>query len=280
MHSNEDTNLPVAPKGAPSLTKALVQNEHAEAQIADAAKELASVNGVLKTEVAQKDPPLKVEKALEKSEAVEQKVQDVANELSNINRTLHDEVRDRIMLDDQFAAVTEQSEASRYAAFHDPLTGLPNRSLFIDRLEHGLALARRQKWHLALMFVDLDDFKAVNDTHGHDAGDRVLQIIAQRLKESTRQDDTVSRHGGDEFLYLLTKSRDNKIISAIAEKLIITIQLPCVVAAGDRSISLSISASIGIAIYPKDGRTADALMKSADVAMYRAKQGTARYAFA
>ena len=193
-------------------------------------------------------------------------MQAIADKLSSVNRTLHGEVRDRIMLDHQFAAVTEQKEASRYAAFHDPLTGLPNRTLFMDRLEQGLAMAQRQKWHLALMFVDLDGFKEVNDTHGHDAGDRVLRTIAQRLKESSRTDDTISRHGGDEFLYLLMKTGDSKAISAIAEKRIISIQQPCKIATGDHSISLTISASIGIAIYPKDGVTVDALIKSADVA--------------
>ncbi|MEO8385520.1 MAG: GGDEF domain-containing protein, partial [Betaproteobacteria bacterium] len=115
--------------------------------------------------------------------------------------------------------------------------------------------------------ANLDSFKEINDTHGHDVGDRILQTIAQRLKEISRADDTVSRHGGDEFLCLLMKSPDNETIGAIAEKFIKAIQMPCEVTVGDDSIRLTINASIGIAVCPKDGRTADALIKSADAAM-------------
>ena len=108
----------------------------------------------------------------------------------------------------------------------------------------------------------------------------MLQTIAQRLKENSRADDTASRHGGDEFLCLLMKSPDNTTIGTIADKFIKAIQLPCDVTVGDDSISLTINASIvGIAVYPKDGRTADALIKSADAAMYQAKLGESRFAF-
>ncbi|MEO8545534.1 MAG: GGDEF domain-containing protein, partial [Burkholderiaceae bacterium] len=267
MTTNNSKESPVSNDGAKSLTGALAQYEHAKDLVSNAAAELSSVNVVLTQELAEKYPLPKVERALDKSRVVEETVQEVADELSAVNRTLQAEVRDRIMLDHRFAAVTEQGEAARHAAFHDPLTGLPNRALFMDRLEHGLAMAQRQNWHLAVMFLDLDSFKEINDTHGHDVGDRVLQTIAQRLKEISRADDTVSRHGGDEFLCRLTKSPDNKTIGAIADKFIQAIQLPCEVTMGDDSISLTINASIGIAVYPKDGRTADALIKSADAAM-------------
>ena len=126
------------------------------------------------------------------------------------------------------------------------------------------------------MFLDLDGFKGINDSYGHDVGDRVLQTIAQRLKENTRDDDTVSRHGGDEFLYLLMEVRDERDIALIAEKILNAIQVPCNVSARD----LTISASIGISIFPKDGTTADTLVKSADKAMYHAKQTKSGYAFA
>ena len=272
--------VPTDSKGAIQLSNALAQNELAKGLVANAAAELSSVNVVLKQELAEKNPPPTVIKAIKKSEDVEEKVQDVAEKLSVVNRALEGEVRDRIMLDHQFAVVTEQREAARYAAFHDPLTGLPNRALFKDRLEHGLAQAERHGWNLALMFVDLDAFKQINDTHGHDAGDRVLQLIARRLKQNSRADDTVCRYGGDEFLYLLVEAGNEQAVSAIAQKIIKVIGLPCEVSAGDKTISVSVTASIGIAMFPKDGTTTDALVKSADAAMYRAKADKPRYAFA
>src|SRR4029079_6103695 len=177
--------------------------------------------------------------------------------------------RDRNLLDHQLAAVTEQEEAVRHAAFHDVLTDLPNRALFNDRLEHGLAQAKRHGWAVAVMFVDLDKFKSINDLHGHDVGDSVLKTISARLKKNARVDDTVSRHGGDEFLYLLMEVRDEKTIASIAEKIIKIIQVPCSVTVRDLNIELCIGASIGVAIFPHDGATADALIKSSDRAMYR-----------
>jgi diguanylate cyclase (GGDEF)-like protein len=184
------------------------------------------------------------------------------------------------MVEHQLAAAIEQEEASRHAAFHDVLTGLPNRALFNNRLEHGFAQARRHGWTLAVMFVDLDDFKILNDSYGHDTGDVVLQTIARRLEENIRGADTVSRHGGDEFLYLLTEIRDEQNIAMIAEKVIQAIQAPCNVSVRDLDISPSIKASIGISIFPKDGTTAEALVTSADTAMYRAKQAKSGYSFA
>ena len=280
MSANPASALPKGSKGTIPLSKVLAQNEHAEGLVADAAEELSSVNAVLKDELAGKDPPPAVERVIEKSEAIETKVQEVRDKLSVVNRALEGEVRDRIVLDHQFAAVTEQGEAARYAAFHDPLTGLPNRALFKDRLKHGMAQAERHGWNIALMFMDLDAFKQINDTHGHGAGDCVLQLIAQRLKQSSRADDTVCRYGGDEFLYLLVEAGNVQAVSAIAQKMIKVIGLPCEVSAGDKTMSLSVTASIGIAMFPKDGGTAEALVKSADAAMYRAKADKPGYAFA
>jgi diguanylate cyclase (GGDEF)-like protein len=119
----------------------------------------------------------------------------------------------------------------------------------------------------------------VNDTYGHDAGDIVLQTAARRLRENTRGDDTVSRHGGDEFLYMLTEAPDQASLAMIAQKILEAIKAPSDVKVRDLDIALSIGASIGIAIFPKDGATADVLIKSADSAMYRAKQSKSGYAF-
>jgi diguanylate cyclase (GGDEF)-like protein len=280
MTTDPKAELPKSTKSTKSLTKVLDQSEHVKDLVEECAEELSSINTVLKQEFVDRDPLPEVENALEKSETVESKVQEAAEELSVVNLALEDEVRERQMLEHQLAAVREQEEAARHAAFHDPLTGLPNRVLFNDRLEHGLTQAKRHGWILAVMFVDLDDFKSINDSYGHDVGDSVLQTISQRLKENTRADDTVSRHGGDEFLYLLMEIRDERDIMLIAEKIITAIQEPCDIRIRDLVISPSISPSIGISIFPKDGTTADALIKSSDKAMYRAKRTRSGYAFA
>ena len=245
-----------------SLAEALRESERVRRLIAESAGKLASPDAVLERE------------------AIAARLQEAAGKLLAVDRALEAEIRAREMTAHQLAAAMEQKEGARYAAFHDVLTDLPNRALFKDRLEQGFAQAKRHGWALAVMFLDLNDFKEINDTHGHDAGDLVLQAIAVRLKNSTRGDDTVSRHGGDEFLYLLAGIRDEKNIAMVAEKIIKAIQAPCDIKVRGHGISLSVRSSIGIAVFPKDGASADELIKSADRAMYRAKQGSSGYAFA
>ncbi len=271
---------PADAPAAKSLTRVLGQSEQVKDLVEEAAEELSSVNTVLKQELAEQNPAPGVENALAQSEAVEDKVQDASERLSVVNQALKSEVQDRHVLEEQLAEVTRQGEADRHAALHDPLTGLPNRALFDDRLEHGMAQAKRHGWALAVMFLDLDGFKNINDTYGHDAGDDLLRQIAVRLKENTRSDDTVFRHGGDEFLYLLMEVRDERDIVSVAGKLIKAIQAPCDIDLHGLIISPSVSASIGIAVYPKNGATAQMLVKSADKAMYRAKRDKAGHAFA
>jgi two-component system cell cycle response regulator len=151
---------------------------------------------------------------------------------------------------------------------HDSTTGLPNRGLFDDRLTHAIALAKRHTWMLAVMFVDLDRFKCINDTHGHAVGDGVLKEVAKRLLQHTREEDTVCRNGGDEFLYLLMNPQGTEIIEQIASALLKSIGQP--IDMGD--LQPVIQASIGIAIYPGDGTTGEQLIRNADSAMYRAKK--------
>jgi diguanylate cyclase (GGDEF)-like protein len=280
MNDNQKLYAPAIVPAAGSLTKVLDQSAHIKDVVEKCAQELSTVNSVLKHELVGLDTLPAVEIALEQSETVESRVQVAAEELEAVNQALETEVREREMLEHQLAAVKEQEEAARHAAFHDPLTGLPNRVLFNDRLEHGLAQARRHGWKIAVMFVDLDDFKSINDAYGHDVGDIVLQTIARRLRENTREDDTVCRHGGDEFLYLLMEIRDERDAIKIAEKIIEVIQEPCDIRVRDLAISPSIGASIGIALYPTNATTADALIKNADKAMYRAKRIRSGYAFA
>jgi diguanylate cyclase (GGDEF)-like protein len=154
-------------------------------------------------------------------------------------------------------------------ALHDSTTGLPNRDLFDDRLTHAIALAKRHAWTLAVMFLDLDRFKCINDTHGHAVGDEVLKEVAKRLLQHTREEDTVCRNGGDEFLYLLMNPQDTGNIERIARNLLKTIGQP--IDMGD--LQPVIKASIGIAVYPDDGTTGEQLIRNADTAMYGAKKG-------
>ena len=153
-------------------------------------------------------------------------------------------------------------------ALHDSTTGLPNRDLFDDRLTHAIALAKRHAWTLAVMFLDLDRFKCINDTHGHAVGDGVLKEVAKRLLRHTREEDSVCRNGGDEFLYLLMNPQGTGNIERIAATLLQTIGQP--IEMGD--IQLVIKASIGIAVYPDSGSTGEQLIRNADMAMYRAKK--------
>jgi diguanylate cyclase (GGDEF)-like protein len=248
--------------------------------VEECAEELSTVNSTLKEEFGEAAPSPGIEHALHKTETIESKVQEAAEELSTVNQALEEEVRERERLEHQLASVKDQEEAARHAAFHDPLTSLPNRVLFNDRLEHGLAQARRHDWMLAVMFIDLDDFNSINNAYSHVAGDKVLQLIAGRLKNVTREDDTVSRHGGDEFLYLLLEIKTEADAAMVAEKIIHAISEPCDVTVSGLAISPTVRPSIGIALYPKDGDSADALVKSADRAMYRAKRTSAGYAFA
>lgn len=168
-------------------------------------------------------------------------------------------------------------EKIEYQAYHDVLTGLPNRLLFRDRIAPALAHARRTSCTAAVLFFDLDEFKAVNDRLGHTVGDRLLQVIATRLGHSIRSEDTVARMGGDEFTVLLADVGDGRGATTVARKILEAIQEPVKV---DEHV-LRVTTSIGIALYPGDGFDAEALLKSADRAMYRAKQlGKNNYQYA
>jgi len=155
-----------------------------------------------------------------------------------------------------------------FLAHHDPLTGLVNRHLFNDRLESGLTLARRNKEQLALLFIDLNDFKLINDTLGHEAGDHVLQEVARRLLDAGRGSDTVARLGGDEFMIILNALRDKKAAEGVADKILHRLCQPILV----NEKVCSIGACIGISIYPEDGEDAETLLRKADKAMYCVKQ--------
>jgi diguanylate cyclase (GGDEF)-like protein len=166
------------------------------------------------------------------------------------------------------SAAQHDVRVARMRALHDSLTGLPNRELFDDRLTHAIALADRHDWTLAVMFLDLDQFKNINDVYGHTVGDAVLKTIAQRLLHYVREEDTVCRTGGDEFLYLLMNPRRKRDIEHIAKSVLQTISQSVAIAGTE----LAIKPSIGIAIYPEHGASGDQLITNADAAMYSAKK--------
>lgn len=153
-------------------------------------------------------------------------------------------------------------------AHYDPLTDIPNRILFRDRLEHAIRLAHRDNTSFTLMFIDLNGFKEVNDTFGHDVGDEVIRLCAQRLKTCKRRSDSVARMGGDEFTLLLENTDNSTDIAHVASKIVSRVGEPYKVG----EYELTIGCSVGIAVYPQAGRDADVLLRNADMAMYQAKQ--------
>jgi len=154
-------------------------------------------------------------------------------------------------------------------AHYDELTGLPNRALFFDRLEQVLELSRRKERSFCVLFIDLDGFKGVNDTHGHDAGDELLVEVGRRLRGLIRASDTVARLGGDEFTLILTDLQDRAEAKQVARRIREAISEPMKLAGS----ICQVGASIGVASFPRDGQDSDQLVSSADSAMYRAKHG-------
>ena len=153
-------------------------------------------------------------------------------------------------------------------AMHDALTGLPNRRLLFDRLALAVAHAHRNKSMMAVMYLDLDGFKQINDTLGHDAGDTLLRMVADRLVAAVRQEDTVARLGGDEFVIALWESNHADGVAKLASKVMQAVSQPYRIQGRD----VNITASIGVGIYPTHGEEVETLMKSADLALYDAKR--------
>jgi diguanylate cyclase (GGDEF)-like protein/PAS domain S-box-containing protein len=178
------------------------------------------------------------------------------------------EIEEIISVSRDISERRQAEEQIEYQAYHDALTGLPNRLLFRDRLTVALAHAKRQRMPLAVMFLDLDRFKFVNDTLGHSLGDEMLKAMAARLRSVLREEDTVARMGGDEFTVLIAEIASADDAPKIAQKLLDAIAHPVNVEGHE----LYITTSVGIALYPNDGDTAESLLKNADSAMYRAKE--------
>ena len=261
-----------------SLGRVLKKNEKIKETVKKAAGELTLVNEVLKQE---KVPVQIMKQALTQNENVEQKVAEAADDLKLVNVKLAEEMAERIVIEseladtkadlaearDDLSKAQVKTEEAQQIALQDSLTGLPNRISFERSLDHGLVQAKRHGWGLAVLFIDIDKFKNINDSYGHDMGDQVLVMAANRLTSFVRDEDIVSRWGGDEFVCLLFEVKQEADVTRLAEKMINRIAEACEF----NGIALSIRASIGIAIYPADGDTADVLFKNADTAMYKAK---------
>ncbi|MGB0684443.1 MAG: diguanylate cyclase domain-containing protein [Magnetovibrionaceae bacterium] len=198
-------------------------------------------------------------------------------ELSKLNRTLEQRVRDRTAeLEAEIGERKRAEEQLRHAATHDALTGLPNRSLVMDRLGQAVLHARRSGTMVALLFIDLDRFKQVNDTLGHDAGDELLQLVAQRLKDQVRSSDTIGRLGGDEFIAVLDGLSDEEPAQTIGQAIVDRLGDPFFLPEGRADIG----ASVGIGLFPLDAEDPQSLLKRADEAMYHVKKdgrGTVRF---
>jgi diguanylate cyclase (GGDEF)-like protein/PAS domain S-box-containing protein len=177
-----------------------------------------------------------------------------------------------LTLVEDITELVEAEERIRHLAHHDPLTGLPNRLLLQDRLEQALARARRARSCVAVLLVDLDDFKSVNDTLGHLSGDELIRMVAHRLRSLVRRSDTVARLGGDEFAIVQTDLRQTAGAAALAEKMMAALRDPFDLD-GRRAL---VGASIGVALFPDDGDALEPLLRHADVALYRAKAETRR----
>ena len=162
----------------------------------------------------------------------------------------------------------EMTQKMAHLAHHDFLTSLPNRLLLNDRISQAITSAQRSGTHLALLFLDLDHFKHINDSLGHATGDRLLQLVTQRLNACVRVSDTVSRQGGDEFVILLTGGHHGEDVTLIADKILADMALPYFIGNNE----LHVTTSIGISVYPEDGDDAETLIKNADTAMYHAKE--------
>ncbi|MDH3319290.1 MAG: diguanylate cyclase [Betaproteobacteria bacterium] len=216
---------------------------------------------------------LLLEATRESERELEQRIAERTAELNGVNERLRAEAREREGL---MAQLREQEQHLRFMAQHDALTGLPNRLSMQQRLALAMELAKRNRKKLAVMLVDLDDFKFINDTRGHPAGDQALVQLAARLRTSVRGSDTVARYGGDEFVLLAGELDRGEDAAMIAEKVADMIQVPLAIEGGPAQVSCS----IGISVFPDDAETGEALIAFADKAMYASKsEKDRRYAY-
>jgi diguanylate cyclase len=235
---------------------------------ANAAKEIAQLEAMVAT-------------LQEKLGRLNDEVAQAESRLGNSESVLLLEANEQLVLAalrsrDEVATATGALEALAQISQHDALTGLPNREQLHQQLRRAMVFSRRRDSRLALLFLDLNDFKEVNDALGHAVGDEVLKIVAQRLSACMRETDTVSRHGGDEFVILLSEISDPADAAQVAGKMIAALTAPCRI---DDHV-LRLTASVGVSVYPDDATDADKLLSLADASMYRAKrEGAGSFVF-
>ncbi len=185
-------------------------------------------------------------------------------DLVEVKTRIHNMLEVRLL----YRQLEHYSHALESLALHDELTGLPNRRLLMDRLSLAIAYARRNKRAMAVMYLDLDGFKQINDTLGHDAGDTLLRMVATRLVAAVREADTVARLSGDEFVIAMWELSHADDVARLASKIIQAVSQPYAI----QGRGVSMTASVGVGIYPTHGEEAETLMKSADLALYEAKR--------
>lgn len=285
MKSKSKDRKKTVPGKNAALERVISKNEKIKETVKQAANEITYVNATLKQGDEVEIPVQIIKEAITQNKEVEYKIAQAAEDLHQVNSELAKEVAERVAIEtelsdmkndladvrDDLSKSQAKEEESRKVALHDALTGLPNRVLLEERLDQGLIQAKRHGWKLAVLFLDIDNFKSINDSYGHDLGDKVLLTVADRLQSAIRREDTVSRWGGDEFVCLFLEVKKEEDVALLAKFMVKRISE----AFEFSGTVLSIKVSIGIAIYPEDGETAGILFKNADTAMYKAK-GTER----
>ena len=214
------------------------------------------------------DPaPAQLEQALAEVADLERALATNQRQLRGMQERIETLVKRESRLKQRFLRLARKEAQVRHVAYHDELTGLPNRSLLLDRFNQAVAQGARQGRQVALLFLDLDGFKNVNDRFGHAAGDRLLQQVAGRLAACIRTGDTACRYGGDEFVIMLPEVAGELSAATVAEKIRLHLTAPYVVDGG----TIAVPVSIGTAVYPVDGHDYGDLIQQSDIGMYRAK---------
>lgn len=273
----------VEPAGVyPEFDHALRQSREVKEKVEAVADDLGTANKAVMRRLSKGIVTVPAEQSLHVGQRIESTVKEVVEDLHEVNGVLSkgiDQLQttesalaqaEAVLVRTQAALVSARhnEDVSRQRALHDFATGLPNRELFDDRMTQSIAMAERHGWILAVLFIDLDDFKRINDTHGHAAGDAVLKEVARRLALNARDEDTVCRTGGDEFLVLLINPEGKGTAERLAGGILELIAEP-IDAGGHR---LNVSASIGIARFPEHATQGAELVAHADAAMYQAKR--------
>ncbi len=191
----------------------------------------------------------------------------IRQQFQDAQQTIETLLHENALLRKKLIKLAKKFAHAQHFRYHDELTGLPNRSLLLDRLKQALSHSAREQKPVALLFIDLDNFKHINDTFGHSAGDKLLQQVAARLTTIIRQGDTVCRYGGDEFIIMLPETEGQESLSAVTEKIRIQLAEPYDL---DGKIIAS-TASIGSALYRTEGQSISDLIQQADSAMYKEK---------